>query len=184
MRIATSALINSCETSKWLLYIDHHIFCWMPRKFTPMLFSSVSLYAFDFKFYIQRYILIKSIVVLSQLKLFHECSMLVAVVVSAAAVFAVVSKPLQNRNFSRINPFSTAWLKFYSGWSSSRLTGVEDGVKMLLVFDTSVWFALPPRIRGEAVLLNLWLCRKFAWPCWLKGTLMQIWKSPYMFMFI
>ena len=37
------------------------------------LFSSVSLYAFDFKFYIQGYILIRSIVALSQLKLFHEC---------------------------------------------------------------------------------------------------------------
>ena len=35
--------------------------------------------------------------------------------------------------------------------SSSRLTGVEGGVKMLLVFDTSVWFTLPPRIPDEAV---------------------------------
>ena len=51
---------------------------------------------------------------------------------------------------------------------SAPLTGVEGGVKTLLVFDTSVWFTLPPRIQGEAILLNLWLCRKFAWSCWLK----------------
>ena len=91
---ATSELINSCETSKWLLYTNYHIFCWMPRKFTPTLsFSPVSLYAFDFKFYIQGYILIKSIVALTQLKLFHECKMLVVVVVFVVAVFAAVAKP-------------------------------------------------------------------------------------------
>ena len=37
---------------------------------------------------------------------------------------------------------------------------------MLLVFDTSIWFTLPPRIGGEAFLLNL--CLKFAKPCWHK----------------
>ena len=37
MQTATSALINSCETSKWLSYTYYHIFCWMPRKFTLML---------------------------------------------------------------------------------------------------------------------------------------------------
>ena len=34
---ATSELINSYETSKWLLYTYYHISCWIPRKFTPML---------------------------------------------------------------------------------------------------------------------------------------------------
>ena len=37
MQPATSGLINSCETSKWLSYTYYHISCWMPRKFTPML---------------------------------------------------------------------------------------------------------------------------------------------------
>ena len=64
--------------------------------------------------------------------------MLVVVVVFVAAVFVAVSKPLQKRNFLEYNSFSTAYLKYCSGWSSPRLTGVEDGVKMLLVSDTSV----------------------------------------------
>ena len=71
---ATSGLINSCKISKWLLYTYYHIFCWMPKySILCYLFSPVSPYAFDFKFYKQGYILIKSIVALSQLKLFYEC---------------------------------------------------------------------------------------------------------------
>ena len=47
--------------------------------------------AFDLKFYIQGHILIKSVVTLSQLKLSHECLMLVVMVVFVVAVFAAVS---------------------------------------------------------------------------------------------
>ena len=57
------------------------------------------LYAFDFNFCIQGYILIKSIASRTQLKLFIECKMLVVVVAFVIAVFAVVSKTLQKRNF-------------------------------------------------------------------------------------
>ena len=79
-------------------------------------------------------------------------------VVFAVAVFAAVSKSLQKWNKLVFNGL----IKSCSGWPSSRLTGVEGGVKMLLVFDKSIWFTLPPRRRGEAVLLNLWFYRKFA----------------------
>ena len=68
-------------------------------------------------------------------------------VVFAVAVFAAVSKSLQKWNKLVFNGL----IKSCSGLSLSGLTGVEGGVKMLLVFDTSVWFTLPPRIRGEAV---------------------------------
>ena len=63
------------------------------------LFSPVSLYAFGFKFYIQGYVLIKSIVALSQLKLFRECKMRVVVVVFVLTVSAAFSKPVQKLNF-------------------------------------------------------------------------------------
>ena len=41
-------------------------------------------------------------------------------------------KALSKTKFSWINSFPTASLKSCSGWSSSRLTGVDGGVKMLL----------------------------------------------------
>ena len=94
MRMATSGLINSCKTSKLFLYtIIFSVEC-RGNSLPCYLLSPVSIYAFDFRFYIQGYILIKLIVALSQLKLFHECKMLVVVVVFVVAVFAVVSKPL------------------------------------------------------------------------------------------
>ena len=94
MRTATSGLINSCRTSKWFLYtIIFAVEC-RGNSLPCYVFSPLSIHAFDFKFYIQGYILIKSIVALAQLKLFHECKMLVVVVVFVVAVFAVVSKPL------------------------------------------------------------------------------------------
>ena len=63
MRTATFGLINSCETSIWLLYTYNHIFCWLLRSFWLSLSPPlpVSLYPFDFKFHIQGYILIKSV---------------------------------------------------------------------------------------------------------------------------
>ena len=81
MRTTDSGLINSGETSKWLLYtsIIFTVKC-RGNSLPCYLFFPVPLYAFDFKFYIQGYILIKSILALSQLKLFHECKMLVVVV--------------------------------------------------------------------------------------------------------
>ena len=67
------------------------------------LFSPISLSAFCFKFYIQGYIPIKSIVALSQLKLFHECLVLVAKVVFVVAVFAAISKSSQKLVSSEIS---------------------------------------------------------------------------------
>ena len=52
-------------------------------------------------------------------------------------------------------------LKSCSGCLSSGLTGVI-GVKILLVFETSVWFTLHPGMEVQAVSLNFSLCRKFA----------------------
>ena len=97
MRTTDSGLINSCETSKWLLYtsIIFTVKC-RENSLPSSLFFPVPLYAFDFKFYIQGYILIKSILALSQLKLFHEYKMLAVVV---AFVFAG-SKALTKAKFS------------------------------------------------------------------------------------
>ena len=156
LRTATFGLINSCETSKWLLYTYYHIFveCW-GNSLPCFLFTPVSLYAFDFKFYVQGYFLIKSIVapfsteVVSWMPSACSCGNI------CCCCFWCSFKALTKAKFYWINLFSTALLKSCSGWSSSRLTGLEGGLKMLWVFDTSAWFTLPPRIQGEAVLLNL-----------------------------
>ena len=74
MRAATPGLIIQANLLNGLytLTIIFSVEC-RGSSLPCYLFSPVSLYAFDFKFYIQGYILIKSVVALFQLKLFHEC---------------------------------------------------------------------------------------------------------------
>ena len=113
----------------------NHIFCGMSRRFFLILFfCPVSLYAFDFKFHIQGYILIKSVsccysTEVISLMLNASCHFLLLLLL--LLLLLIFQSPYKSRIF--LNK-----LVFQPLLSSSRLTGVEGGVKMLLVFDTSV----------------------------------------------
>ena len=108
IRTATSGLINSCETSKWLIYTHYHISVKCRGNSLPhAIFFPLylSLYAFDFKFYIRGYILIKSIVALSQqiLWMLNACCRGSI----CCCCFCYCFKALTKAKFSWINSFST-----------------------------------------------------------------------------
>ena len=113
MRTATSGLINSCETCKWLLYfytltVIFFVECredWLPSCY---IFSHNT---FDFKFHVQGYVLINSL----------SCSFSTEVISWMLNVYRRGSicscysccgfKALKNAKFSWKNLFSTASLK-------------------------------------------------------------------------